>query len=87
MLEFNHGLPHPLQGQRYRDYTRQRQYRTNDILLENRIIFFGSVGGNVYEPVITDMTANARHPADAVICNTKTAVRRSTFTSIRRAAR
>ena len=59
MLESNHGLPHPLQGQRYRDYTRQRQYTTNDILLENRIIFFGSVGGTVYEPIITDMSACA----------------------------
>jgi ATP-dependent Clp protease, protease subunit len=59
MFESNHGLPHPLQGQRYRDYTRQRQYTTNDILLENRIIFFGSVGGNIYEPVITDMSACA----------------------------
>jgi len=59
MFDFNHGLPHPLQGQRYRDYTRQRQYTTNDILLENRIIFFGSVGGNIYEPVITDMSACA----------------------------
>jgi ATP-dependent Clp protease protease subunit len=59
MLEFPHGQPHPLQSQRYRDYTRQRQYTTNDILLENRIIFFGSVGGTVYEPIITDMSACA----------------------------
>src|SRR5205807_1826731 len=28
------------------------------ILLDNRIIFFGCSGSNVYEPVITDMTAN-----------------------------
>src|SRR6266404_5797807 len=48
---------HPL-AQRYREYTRQRQYGTGDILLDNRIIFFGSSGNNVYEPVITDMTAN-----------------------------
>jgi ATP-dependent Clp protease, protease subunit len=44
--------------QRYREYTRQRQYGTNDILLDNRIIFFGCASGNVYEPIITDMTAN-----------------------------
>ena len=48
---------HPL-AQRFREYTRQRQYGTGDILLDNRIIFFGSSGNNVYEPVITDMTAN-----------------------------
>jgi len=33
-------------AQRWRDYTRQRQYSTNDILLENRIIFFGFMGGS-----------------------------------------
>ena len=45
-------------AQRWRDYARQRQYSTNDILLENRIIFFGAAGGSVYEPVINDITAN-----------------------------
>jgi ATP-dependent Clp protease protease subunit len=45
-------------GQRFREYTRQRQYGTGDILLDNRIIFFGTSGTNVYEPVITDMTAH-----------------------------
>src|SRR5271170_2454365 len=59
MFDFNRGLPHPLQDQRYRDYTRQRQYTTNDILLENRIIFFGSIGGQVYDPIITDVSACA----------------------------
>jgi len=44
--------------QRQRDYTRQRNYGTGDILLDNRIIFFGCSGSNVYEPVITDVTAN-----------------------------
>jgi len=51
----------PLPGvlaQRYRDYTKQRQYGTGDILLDNRIIFFGTSGSTVYEPIITDMTAN-----------------------------
>ena len=33
-----------LRNQRYREYTRQRQYSTGDILLDNRIIFFGSFG-------------------------------------------
>ena len=59
MPDFTHGLPFPLKNQRYREYARQRQYSTNDILLENRIIFFGSVGGTVYEPIITDVSACA----------------------------
>src|SRR5437763_1558411 len=59
MFGFPPGLPKPLQNQRYREYSRQRQYTTNDILLDNRIIFFGSIGGQLYEPIITDMTANA----------------------------
>jgi ATP-dependent Clp protease protease subunit len=45
-------------NQRYRDYTRQRSYGTGDILLDHRIIFFGASGSNIYEPIITDMTAN-----------------------------
>ncbi len=45
-------------NQRTRDYSRQRNYGTGDILLDNRIIFFGCSGSNVYEPVITDVTAN-----------------------------
>jgi ATP-dependent Clp protease protease subunit len=52
------GGPPGLFGQRFREYTRQRQYGTGDILLDNRIIFFGTSGTNVYEPVITDMTAH-----------------------------
>jgi ATP-dependent Clp protease protease subunit len=47
-----------LRNQRYRDYQRQRQYGTGDILLDNRIIFFGCSGSSVYEPIINDMTAN-----------------------------
>jgi ATP-dependent Clp protease protease subunit len=58
MTEFSHPLPLDPRSQRYREYTRQRQYGTNDILLDNRIIFFGCSSGNIYEPVITDMTAN-----------------------------
>ncbi len=52
------GFPLPLQDQRNREYMRQRQYSLSDLLLENRIIFFGSVGATVYEPVITDVSAN-----------------------------
>src|SRR5579862_7995422 len=58
MSEFHPGVPPGPLGQRYREYTRQRQYGTGDILLDNRIIFFGCSGSNVYEPVINDMTAN-----------------------------
>src|SRR5579872_2726331 len=58
MSDFNVPRPGDLRNQRYREYTRQRQYGTGDILLDNRIIFFGCSGSNVYEPVITDMTAN-----------------------------
>lgn len=57
MFETRSG-PGDLFAQRYREYTRQRQYGTGDILLDNRIIFFGTSGSNVYEPVITDMTAH-----------------------------
>jgi ATP-dependent Clp protease protease subunit len=58
MFQFHHPMPLDPRSQRYREYTRQRQYGTNDILLDNRIIFFGCSSGNVYEPIITDMTAN-----------------------------
>jgi ATP-dependent Clp protease protease subunit len=57
MSELN-PLAGALRNQRYREYTRQRQYGTGDILLDNRIIFFGCSGSNVYEPVINDLTAN-----------------------------
>jgi ATP-dependent Clp protease protease subunit len=58
MSDFVFPRPGDLLNQRYREYQRQRQYGTGDILLDNRIIFFGCSGSNVYEPVITDMTAN-----------------------------
>jgi len=58
MSEFRDPLSSDLMAQRYRDYSRQRQYGTGDILLDNRIIFFGSSGSSVYEPVINDLTAN-----------------------------
>jgi ATP-dependent Clp protease protease subunit len=47
-----------LMAQRFRDYQRQRQYSTGDILLDNRIIFLGCASGNVYPPEINDLTAN-----------------------------
>jgi len=58
MSELIHPLGGILRNQRFRDYTRQRQYGTGDILLDNRIIFFGCAGSSIYEPVITDSTAN-----------------------------
>jgi ATP-dependent Clp protease protease subunit len=59
MLEFNAGpMPFETHVQRYREMTRQRQMTLSDLLLENRIIFFGSVGGSFYQPVIDDMSAN-----------------------------
>src|SRR5579872_6573107 len=58
MSDFRTGRTVDPLGQRYREYTRQRQYGTGDILLDNRIIFFGTSGSSVYEPVITDQTAS-----------------------------
>jgi ATP-dependent Clp protease protease subunit len=52
------GLPLPLHVQRGRDYMRQRNYTLSDLLLENRIIFFGSVGGTLFEPIISDPLAS-----------------------------
>jgi ATP-dependent Clp protease protease subunit len=53
---------HPLAGltrvQRSREYTRQRQYSTGDILLDNRIIFFGW-GNSFLGNEINDLTASA----------------------------
>jgi ATP-dependent Clp protease protease subunit len=58
MYELSAGYPVPLELQRNRDYMRQRQYSLSDLLLENRIIFFGSAGSTIFEPVITDVSAN-----------------------------
>src|SRR5260370_32151541 len=58
MSEFPNDPLSGLRSQRSREYTRQRKYGTGDILLDNRIIFFGCSGSNVYEPIINDMTAN-----------------------------
>ena len=53
----NAPIPGPL-AQRYRDYQRQRQYSTGDILLDNRIIFFGFMGSSWVGSEITDLSAN-----------------------------
>jgi ATP-dependent Clp protease protease subunit len=58
MHEWPAGVPLPPVVQRNRDYMRQRQMGLSDLLLENRIIFFGSVGSTTYEPVISDPLAN-----------------------------
>jgi len=58
MSEVINPLGGTLRNQRFRDYQRQRQYGTGDILLDNRIIFFGCAGSSIYEPIITDQTAN-----------------------------
>ena len=58
MLDFDPRLAFEPQMQRYREYARQRQMTLGDLLLENRIIFFGSAGSTIFEPVITDVSAN-----------------------------
>jgi ATP-dependent Clp protease protease subunit len=44
--------------QRYRDYTRMRQMSTDDLLMENRIIFLGSSRETGGYPEINDYLAN-----------------------------
>src|SRR3954468_18850637 len=58
MSEMINPLAGIIHNQRYRDYTRQRQYSTGDILLDNRIIFFGCAGTQVGTTQILDETAN-----------------------------
>src|SRR5436190_2153754 len=45
-------------NQRGREYQRQRQYSTGDILLDNRIIFLGLMGGSWVGTEINDLSAN-----------------------------
>ena len=45
--------------QRHRDYQRQRVMTIGDMLLENRIVFLGTFGSEVAQPVIHDALANA----------------------------
>src|SRR6516225_3193844 len=59
MYELNAGIsPLDMHAQRWRDMTRQRQMTLADLLLENRIIFFGSAGGSFFQPIIDDVSAN-----------------------------
>src|SRR5438105_4737872 len=52
-------LPIAPTAQRRGDYARQRQMTLPAMLLENRIIFFGSIpDGGWHSPVIDDVTAN-----------------------------
>ncbi len=57
MFDFRPDNSADLRSQRYREYTRQRQYSTNDILLDNRIIFFGISGSSFFGTEINDLTA------------------------------
>ncbi len=59
MSDRNLPLAPDFRSQKYQNYVRQRQYGTGDILLDNRIIFLGVLGGQIVEPVIHDVTANA----------------------------
>src|SRR5260370_42432765 len=58
------GFPIPPQLTRNRDYTRQRTMTIGDMLLENRIIFLGTIGSSYFadahgEASISDALANA----------------------------
>ena len=57
---FDPRFPFPANVQRNRDYMRQRQMDIPNMLLDNRIIFFGTIPNAGYtEPVIGDVVANA----------------------------
>src|SRR5437660_8117586 len=56
---FEPHFPLPAHVQRNRDYMRQRQMGIGDMLLDNRIIFFGTLGSTMFDPVISDPLANA----------------------------
>jgi ATP-dependent Clp protease protease subunit len=58
MFTLNAGPLPEVMAQRNRDYARQRQMTLSDLLLENRIVFFGSAGNTIFEPVISDPLAN-----------------------------
>jgi ATP-dependent Clp protease protease subunit len=58
MSEAINPLAGALRNQRFREYTRQRQYSTGDILLDNRIIFFGFMGSTYGGSDINDLTAS-----------------------------
>jgi len=56
---FDSGLPFEPQVQRNRDYMRQRQMGIGDMLLDNRIVFLGTFGSSINDPIISDPLANA----------------------------
>jgi len=63
MFDLNASLPFPLQGQRSRDYQWQRNYTISELLLENRIVFFGFFGNSYFadqygQHSISDVSAN-----------------------------
>jgi ATP-dependent Clp protease protease subunit len=57
MSEMHDPLAGVLRSQRFRDYQRQRQYGTGDILLDNRIVFLGISGSTFAGTEINDLTA------------------------------
>jgi ATP-dependent Clp protease protease subunit len=64
MFDLNASLPFPpLQDQRSRDYQWQRNYTISELLLENRIVFFGFFGNSYFadqygQHSISDVSAN-----------------------------
>ena len=56
---FEPHFPWPAHIQRDRNLMRQRQMGIGDMLLDNRIIFFGTLGNTMFDPVISDPLANA----------------------------
>ncbi len=59
MEEFLSEIPFGPLAQRNRDYMRQRQMGIGDMLLDNRIVFLGTFGSSINDPVISDPLANA----------------------------
>lgn len=58
--DFEAGLPfHPHLQRPSQNYARQRNYTITDLLLENRIVFLGTVGNQIVDPIISDPLANA----------------------------
>ena len=56
---FDPRFPLPAHVQRNRDYMRQRQMGIGDMLLDNRIVFLGTLGNQINDPIISDPLANA----------------------------
>src|SRR5262245_4173657 len=56
---FDPRFPFPAHLQRHRDLMRQRQMGIGDMLLDNRIVFLGTFGSSINDPIISDPLANA----------------------------